>query len=195
MSDTGKRNSDTLNNISIVVVGIVGAVLVYVSITLLQAFYMDDSAGTISKADYDGQENTARSLRADQLSHIDTPVKNAGKDTFVIPIATAMALVVEDAKKDPANLIPAVGRSDKSTIAAEFGRPKPLAAAASAAPATPTPADGAGPTPSTPTPVSPVTTTPTGSPATSVTEGSKSTAPAPSPTGGNSTTPAGGNGH
>ena len=193
MSDTGKRNTDTLNNISIVVVGIVGAVLVYVSITLLQAFYMDDSAGVVSKADYEGQENTARSLRADQLSHIDMPVKNAGKDTFVIPISRAMELVVEDAKKDPANLIPAVGRSDKATIAAEFGRPKPLAAAAPAAPAAPAAAPGAADAAATlpAVPLTPTGAPPPGPPI----DGSKSTAITPSPTAGDPPPPAGGNAH
>jgi hypothetical protein len=38
------RNPDKINTIGIVVVGICGAVLVYVSIVALQAFYMDDSS-------------------------------------------------------------------------------------------------------------------------------------------------------
>ena len=42
-SETGKRNADRLNMIGVVVVGICGAVLTYVSIALLQAFYMDDT--------------------------------------------------------------------------------------------------------------------------------------------------------
>ena len=39
-----KRNADKLNTIGVVVVGICGAVLVYVSIVALQAFYMNDTS-------------------------------------------------------------------------------------------------------------------------------------------------------
>ena len=39
-----KRNPDRLNTIGVVVVGICGAVLVYVSIVALQAFYLNDTA-------------------------------------------------------------------------------------------------------------------------------------------------------
>ena len=38
-----KRNPDRLNTIGVVVVGICGAVLVYVTIVALQAFYVNDT--------------------------------------------------------------------------------------------------------------------------------------------------------
>ena len=51
------RNPDKLNTIGIVVVGVCGAVLVYVSIVALQAFYMTDTAGVQTMADYGGQDS------------------------------------------------------------------------------------------------------------------------------------------
>ena len=55
-----KRNPDKLNTIGVVVVGICGAVLVYVTIVALQAFYMND---TVRAAD-DGRTTAARTRTA-----------------------------------------------------------------------------------------------------------------------------------
>ena len=51
-----KRNPDSLNTIGVVVVGICGAVMVYVSITALQAFYMNDTSELQTMQDYGGQD-------------------------------------------------------------------------------------------------------------------------------------------
>src|SRR6187549_3234736 len=65
-----KRNPDKLNTIGIVVVGICGAVLVYVSIVALQAFYMDDTSEVQTMADYGGQDTAQKSLRAQQMENL-----------------------------------------------------------------------------------------------------------------------------
>jgi hypothetical protein len=127
-SETGKRNPDRLNTLGVVVVGVCGAVLVYVSIALLQAFYMNDTAQVEVMADYGGQDMGHRSIKSEQIGHIDPGqgVKNPGKATFSIKIDRAIDLVVEAAKQDPAMLVPSQGRSDKATIQPYFGRPKKL---------------------------------------------------------------------
>ena len=60
-----KRNPDKLNTIGIVVVGICGAVLVYVTIVASQAFYMNDTSEMQTMADYGGQDTPLKSLKAD----------------------------------------------------------------------------------------------------------------------------------
>jgi hypothetical protein len=144
-----KRNPDALNTIGVVVVGICGAVLTYVSIVALQAFYMNDSSEVQTMADYGGQDTAHQSLRAAQVDVIESCAANskpeAGKQqTYRIPIGNAIKLVADGAKVDPANLVPAQGRSDKSTILPIFGRPKLAPAAAptgDAEPADAKPAD------------------------------------------------------
>jgi hypothetical protein len=137
------RNPDKLNSIGIVVVGICGAVLVYVSIVALQAFYMDDSSEIQHMADYGGQDTAHRSLRAQQLETLQRyepkPPPQPGKDgtlppqTYSISIDDAIPLVVQAAKRDPSNLVPAIGPAVTPTVEPVFGRPRPLKAAAPAA--------------------------------------------------------------
>jgi hypothetical protein len=140
-----KRNPDKLNTIGVVVVGICGAVLVYVTIVALQAFYMNNTSELQTMADYGGQDITAKGHKAGEMRNITEAGKNAvgpgQTPTFRIPIQNAMKLVVESAKQDPAHLIPALPRSDKASIEPVFGRPKPVDAPAGAAPA-----EGAAPT-------------------------------------------------
>jgi hypothetical protein len=137
-----KRNPDKLNTIGVVVVGICGAVLVYVSIVALQAFYMGDTSEIQTMADYGGQDLTAKGRRADEMRNITEAGKNAvapdQQPTFRIPIEHAMKLVTEGAKTDPTHLIPALPPSTKASIEPVFGRPKsavPPAPAPGAAPA------------------------------------------------------------
>lgn len=144
-----KRNPDRLNTIGVVVVGICGAVLVYVTIVALQAFYVNDTSEVQTMADYGGQDTAAKSLRTAQLSRVNeygtNPRPAAAKpgeaqwpQTYRVPVEVAMKRVVEDARTDPGALVPALGRSDKATVLPIFGRPKPLptpAAPAALAPA------------------------------------------------------------
>jgi hypothetical protein len=145
------RNADKLNTLAIAVIGVCSAALVYVSIVLLQAFYMNDTADVSTMADYGGQDRHYQTVRAEQMNHIGSYVNTMGtpdrpQAKHQLPIDRAMDLIVADAKKDAANLVPVVGRASKSTVMPIFGRPKPLAVApAPAAPAAPAPA---APTPS-----------------------------------------------
>jgi hypothetical protein len=156
-----KRNPDRLNTIGVVVVGICGAVLVYVTIVALQAFYVNDTSEIQTMADYGGQDTGARSLRTEQVNRITeygtNPAPAAAKaneaqrpQTYRVPIDVAMKRVVEDGKTDPAGMVPSLGRSEKATVLPIFGRPKaiPAPAAAPAAPGAATgsaaPAAGAG---------------------------------------------------
>ena len=130
-----KRNSDTLNTVGIVVVGICGAVLVYVSITALQAFYVNDTSDIQTMADYGGQDTSAKNLKAQQMGSINeygtNPASPKGQ-TFRIPVKKAIAIIADEAKKDASNLVPALGPSDKATVLPIYGRPKPIAAPAGA---------------------------------------------------------------
>jgi hypothetical protein len=139
-----KRNPDRLNTIGVVVVGICGAVLVYVTIVALEAFYVNDTSEIQTMADYGGQDVSAKSLRTEQQSRIGeygtNPRPAAAKanetqrpQTYRVPIDVAMKRVVEDAKADPGALVPSLGRSDKATVLPIFGRPKLIPAAAPAA--------------------------------------------------------------
>jgi hypothetical protein len=141
MSGGTKRNSDTLNTIGIVVVGICGAVLAYVSIALLQAFYMNDTSDVQKMADYGGQDNDFQRGKANELTNITQCSNQMGTATtaskHVIRIDDAMKKIVDEAKNDPSMLVPELGRAEKTTIQAKFGRP-----VLKTAPAAP-PSDGA----------------------------------------------------
>lgn len=139
-----KRNPDRLNTIGVVVVGICGAVLVYVTIVALQAFYVNDTSEIQTMADYGGQDTNVKSLRTEQINKITEYGTNprpqppkagepARAQSYRIPIDVAMKRVLEDAKTDPGTLVPTLGRSDKSTVLPIFGRPKTAPAAATPA--------------------------------------------------------------
>jgi hypothetical protein len=132
MSGGPKRGADKLNTIGIIVVGVCSAVLVYVTIVALQAFYAHDTSDVQMMADYGGQDTQARTLKAEQTNAISRSTPNAAPkttaefQTYRIPIKTAMEKVVAEAKKDcTVELVPVVGPSVCRTTEPEFGRPKP----------------------------------------------------------------------
>jgi hypothetical protein len=130
-----QRNPDKLNTIGVVVVGICGAVLVYVTIVALQAFYMDDTSEIQTMADYGGQDTFAKSIRSTQEGAIKEYAPNGAvadpkQQTYRIAIDEAMKKVAVEAKKDPSNLVPMVGKSDAPTVLPVFGRPKAIPGAA-----------------------------------------------------------------
>lgn len=162
-----KRNPDRLNSIGVVVVGICGAVLVYVTIVALGAFYVNDTSEIQTMADYGGQDTQVRSMRTEQIDRIGAygtnpkpaaprPNETAREQSYRIPIQHAMKLVVEGAKSRPSALVPVVGRSEKGTVLPIFGRPKltpaPPAPAAGAPPAGAAPAPGTAPAAGAPAP-------------------------------------------
>ena len=150
-----KRNPDRLNTIGVVVVGICGAVLVYVTIVALQAFYVNDTSEIQTMADYGGQDTGAKSLRTEQVNRVNEygtnprpaapkPGDAPKQQSYRIPIDVAMKLVVEGAKTQPGLLIPAIGPSDKGTVLPIFGRPTLLPPPAAPAPAAPAAGAAAG---------------------------------------------------
>src|SRR5437867_9724018 len=140
-----KRNPDKLNTIGIVVVGICGAVLVYVTIVALQAFYAGDTSEVQTMADYGGNDETAKTVRTSQMTTISTYAPaDPVKQTYRIKIDDAMKWVVRDAKGPcpdidtcgtscppcVANLVPSIAPSRSPSAKPIFGRPQPLPGAA-----------------------------------------------------------------
>jgi hypothetical protein len=119
------RNPDKLNTIGVVVVGICGAVLVYVTITALQAFYVNDTSELQTAQDYGGQDAKLKAIRADQQRNINEYAL-ATPTTYRIPVGIAMNKVIANAAVDPSELVPSFGKSNVPTICPEFGRPKDL---------------------------------------------------------------------
>lgn len=140
MSGTGKRGTDKLNVIAVVVVGLCGAILTYVSIVALEAYYMNETSA-IERTKAHEAPNSLRNRIAD-LQKINLDGTREGS----ISIENAKKLVIADAQRDPANLIPGKP-SVKPTVVAEYGRPANLAAAPppAADPATAPPTEPATP--------------------------------------------------
>jgi hypothetical protein len=117
-----KRNPDSINTIGIVVVGICGAVMVYVSITALQAFYMNDSSEIQTMADYGGQDTVAKSHKADEMRKLNVPDQG-------IAIDLAMAAIVKSADdaraagKPATLLVPGACEENMPTEVPQPGRP------------------------------------------------------------------------
>lgn len=124
-----KRDADSFNTTGIVVIGICGVVMVYVTIVALQAFYVSDTSEIQTMADYGGQDTTARSRRADDLRNITEAAANSVApgmpQTYRIRIdgdRGAMELVVNDAKKTPDHLVPLLPPAVKTTVKPMFSR-------------------------------------------------------------------------
>ena len=124
-----KRGADSFNTLGIVVIGICGVVMVYVSIVALQAFYMKDTSEIQTMADYGGQDNVLRSRRAEEIRNITEAGANGAApgtpQTYRIRLdgeGGAMQLVVQDAKKAPHHLVPLLPPAVKTTVKPMFGR-------------------------------------------------------------------------
>jgi hypothetical protein len=120
-----KRNPDSINTIGIVVVGICGAVMVYVSIAALQAFYMNDTSELQTMQDYGGQDTMAKSHKAEEMRNINEPAMG----TNSITIDRAMAAIVKSADdahaagKPATLLVPGACEENMWTEIPQPGRP------------------------------------------------------------------------
>jgi hypothetical protein len=120
-----KRNPDSINTIGIVVVGICGAVMVYVSIAALQAFYMNDTSELQTMQDYGGQDTMAKSHKAEEMRNINEPAMG----TNSITIDRAMAAIVKSADdahaagKPATLLVPGACEENMPTEVPQAGRP------------------------------------------------------------------------
>ncbi len=162
--DAPKKNN-TLNTLGIVTVGVVGAVLVYVSIIGLQSFYVSETSEIADIKSFGAQGEVKSSLKAEQMGNIsETRTKSkVGPDQtqlYSIGIDAGKKLIIRDVR-DASRLVPAIGPSIKPTIAPAFGRPQPLP------PAPPPPAPAAPPAidPVTGLPVAPAPAAATPAPA------------------------------
>ena len=184
MSSHGeKKNPDKLNVVGVATVGFAGCAFVYLAIVGIEALYLNESSRVDEVAKFGKQEETKKTLRAEQIGKITEPRLGTkapnGTQLYTVPIDTAKALVLRDVAVDPANLVPAVGRSEFTTIKPVFGRPAllpgPVGIGLSAPPPPPidptvvvpgegtvTPTDGSAPAPTggTPAPAAPAPAAP-----------------------------------
>lgn len=124
-----KRDADSFNTVGIVVIGICGVVMVYVTIVALQAFYMNDTSEIQMMADYGGQDTVARSRRVDEIRNITEAGTNivapGTPQTYRIRVdgdGGAMQLIVRDAQKTPDHLVPLLPPAVKVTVQPIFSR-------------------------------------------------------------------------
>lgn len=154
---TGKRGADKLNIIGVVVVGICGAVLTYVSIVALEAYYMNETSAVERTKAHAAPNSMRNRIRDTQTANLD------GTKEGTISIAKARELVMKEFSGANAELVP--GKPGvKPTVEARYGRPPTLPPPAPAPTAPPTEPVPAGTDPSTTT--TPTTTDPGGTPGT-----------------------------
>ncbi|MBK7071929.1 MAG: hypothetical protein IPH44_06470 [Myxococcales bacterium] len=173
MSSHGeKKNPDKMNIVGVATVGFAGCAFVYLSIIGIEALYLNESSRVDEVAKFGKQEETKRTLKAEQVGKITEPrlgIKAPnGTQLYTVPIDAAKALVLRDVAVDPANLVPAVSRSEFTTIKPVFGRPQTLPSAVpigQSAPPPPPPVDPAVAPAGAPTdPAAPGVTPPAGAP-------------------------------
>jgi len=142
------KAEDRMNMVNVVTVGVVGVLLVWVSIVALQAYYKS----TLDKAEQErlvaGQTVDLTKVRAAEGALINgysaRMSGTAQKKVMVIPVQDAMKKVVDELKADPAaSVVPEIGPQTKAT---RHPYP-PFGAIKDEAPATPAPTDGATPAP------------------------------------------------
>jgi hypothetical protein len=139
MSDnTAPRAEDKVNTYAIVVVGLVGALLTYVSIVALQAYYASSIGAEESVKDVAGLGADYQSLKVEQSIAM-SEYGRAG-DKIRLPIERAKELVLEDARNRASTLVPAVGEHDTPTVDPATGKPI-------GAPDTPAPGEDGAPAP------------------------------------------------
>jgi len=159
----GKRKApDKLSLVNIVTVGVVGSLLVWVSIIALQAYYKNTLDAEEEQRLVEGQGIALRDTRAEEsakINHYATrPDAIRKKNVVVIPVDRAMQLVVDELMQNPkASTTPDVGSQDQPTLQATppYKAVPPPAATPAPAPTAPAPADGAAtpaPAPATPAP-------------------------------------------
>lgn len=149
-----EKQPDNPNMVAIVVIGAVGAILVYVIFVALQA-YFEVEAGRVEAAraaeDIDYQYRTLQTAQDEKMAGMRWVSQD--QQTVTLPLDLAMQRVLEDVQRDPhGSLVPAVGAHDTATVPAVFGRPAdgaqmPAPAAQDDATATEAPADAEGAAP------------------------------------------------
>lgn len=170
MSELPRKAQDRVNAFGVVLIGMVAAVLLWVSVVALQAYYYSTAGELESQRASVGKSREVRDLKAQQRADLqDSKYIDPKKGIVTVPLDDAMKLVLEDAKKGAPSLVPAIGAHDQPTIPAVSGRPPdnlatPAAPGGAAAPAggaappaggSPPPASGSTPPASGSTPATP----------------------------------------
>ncbi|HET6613888.1 MAG TPA: hypothetical protein VFG83_17940 [Kofleriaceae bacterium] len=115
---------DKVNALGIVTIGIVSAMLVWVSVVALQAYYQNTYGEEEAKKNAENKSAAYLSLRATQAADLDEYVwADRQKGLVKLPIERAMELVVHDLQAGSPSVVPAVGAQDTPTVPAVFGRP------------------------------------------------------------------------
>ncbi len=126
-----RKQTDTLNTVAIVVIGLAGALLVYISAVALQAFYRNESTELLAQRDSWGMSSDLDALRSEQEAKLIGKLEPAEQ-----------AVIAQLRSGRGGSLVPSVGSQDKATIPPVVGYYDPMKGTA-AAPQAPT-AEGAG---------------------------------------------------
>jgi hypothetical protein len=119
-----RKASDRVNTYGIVLIGMVSAILLWVSVVALQAYY-NRTAGQLQDVREAARKSLdVQRLKAAQVAELqDSKYVNPQKGLVTIPIESAKGLVLRDLRDGKPSLVPAVGPHDKATVPAKWGRP------------------------------------------------------------------------
>lgn len=145
MSELPKKAQDRVNTFGVVLIGAVAAVLLWVSVVALQAYYYSTAGKVESERASTGKGREVRDLKAEQRAYLqEGKYVDPKKGIVAIPLDDAMKLVLDDAKAGKPSLVPVIGAHDQPTVPAVSGRPPDNVASPTA------PAGGAGAAPAAP---------------------------------------------
>src|SRR5687767_11976550 len=116
-----KKAEDRMNMVNVITVGVVGVLLVWVSVVALQTYYKSTLDEEEARRMTQGQEGDLVKVQAAQRAQLTGYAMRssaaASKKVAVIPVERAMDLVVQDLKAKPdGTTVPEVGAQDKATI-------------------------------------------------------------------------------
>lgn len=125
MSEFPHKAEDQVNTFGIVMIGVVSAVLLWVSIVALQAYYQSTAGPLEAAREAEGKAAELRALTAQQRAALQqTEYADAAEGSLRrLPIDLAMKAVVRDSLAGAPSLVPAVGPHDTPTVAPVFGKP------------------------------------------------------------------------
>ncbi len=150
MSDLPRKAQDRVNTFGVVLIGMVAAVLLWVSVIALQAYYYSTAGKLEDERSAVGKKREVTDLKNAQRAELqEGKYVDPKKGLVTIPIDDATRLVLRDAKAGGPSLVPAIGAHDQPTVPAVSGRPpdnvQPPAGAAPPAGGTAPPAGGTAP--------------------------------------------------
>lgn len=112
---------DKVNVLGIVTVGVVSALLLWVAVVALQAYYENSFGAEQARKNALNKSAAYRTVKAEQAADLDEYAWVDRKTGIVrLPIEHAMELVVHDLQAGAPSLVPAVGAHDVATAPAQF---------------------------------------------------------------------------